>query len=117
MYRELYAEVAADDQAQARRREYRAFEAVIERLGAARDAGGSGAQLNEALDAMEALWSILAKDVAHPQNGLPDEVRRGILSIARWIFARSADIRNSGAGDIDSLIEMNATIRDGLKAR
>lgn len=117
MYHSAYAEIAADDQAEARRREHRALEVVLGRLSAAQAAFPNEELLCEALDAMESLWAIFMKDVSGPENALPLRVRENVLAIGRWIFERSAEQRNGRADNLALLIEMNATIRDGLKTR
>ncbi len=117
MYRSGYAEIVADDQAEARRNELMALDVVIDRLEAARETPGDVGRLHGALDAMEALWAIFMVDAAHPENALPKETRQNIISIGRWIFARSADLREVKAASIDALIEINAAIRSGLEGR
>ena len=117
MYRGLYADVASDDQAAARRREYEALDHVIGRLKVARESGAAGAGLIDALDTLEALWLVFIRDVADPENALPADVRRNVAAIGRWIFATSSRLREEGHGDLDTLIDVNAAIREGLKAK
>ena len=116
MYRGRYAEIAADDQSAARRHELRALNVVLDRLDAARAAPGDSERLSAALDAAETLWSAFLSDVAHKDNALPREIRQNIISIGSWVFKQSAALRAAGGGDLDSLISVNAAIRDGLKA-
>lgn len=117
MYQGAYSDVASDNQVEARRREYEALDQVIVRLHKARNAGASGATLTEALDAVEGLWAIFMQDVADPQNMLPVEMRRNIFAISRWMFACTSRLREEGQGDINALIEVNVTIRDGLAVK
>ena len=114
MYQGAYSDVASDDQTEARHREYEALDQVIVRLRKARDAGARGVSLTEALDAVEGLWAIFMQDVVDPQNMLPVEMRRNIFAISRWMFARRSRLREEGEGNLDALIEVNVTIRDGL---
>lgn len=117
MYRSEYAEIAADDQAEARRNELAALNLIIDQLEAVRAAPGDMSLLHRALDATEALWSIFMTDAAHAENALPRETRQNIISIARWMFARSAALRDGNATGVDSLIEINKTIRSGLGSK
>lgn len=117
MYQRYYVEAAAGDQAQARQSEVAALEAIVGKLRAAQDAGGCGAPLVEALDSLEALWAIFLGDVSDAGNALPIDLRRNIISIGRWIFSRSAALRNGEASGLDSLIDVNIAIRDGLRGR
>ena len=114
MYQGAYSDVASDDQTEARHREYVALDQVIVRLRKARDAGARGVSLTEALDAVEGLWAIFMQDVVDPQNMLPVEMRRNIFAISRWMFAHTSMLREEGEGNLDALIEVNVTIRDGL---
>jgi len=113
MHQRYYVEALADDQTRARRAEYSALEVVIAKLRAARE----GASLTEALDAVEALWSVLISDVSNPHNALPTNLRSNIVSIGCWMFSRSAALRNSEDFDLDSMIDVNIAIRDGLRAK
>lgn len=115
MYRGAYAEIAADDQGQARRTEYAALDIVVARLRAARGLGAHDPAFGAALDSVEALWSLFIKDVASPDNALPAELRKNIVSIGRWIFSKTAALRNAEEGDLSALIDVNVAIRDGLK--
>lgn len=117
MHQRFYLEASADDQALARRAECAALDLVIVKLRAARDAGGDGVLLTDALDALEALWSVFVSDVSNCGNALPTDLRRNIVSIGRWMFSQSAALRESEEGDLDSLIDVNIAIRDGLKAK
>lgn len=117
MYQGAYKDVASDDQVEARRREYDALDQVIIRLRKARDAGGHGAALTEALDAVEGLWAIFMQDVVDPGNRLPVEMRRSIFAISRWMFACTSRLREEETGELEALIEVNVTIRDGLAVK
>lgn len=117
MNRRAYAEFSGDNQTLARQAEFEALDIVVKRLTAARDAGAAGAALDEALDSTEALWAIFMQDVVSPENGLPRELRKNIVSIGQWVFARTNALRNAGEPGIDALIEVNTAIRDGMKAQ
>lgn len=116
MYRHSYAEIAADDQRQARLNEIMAIDLVLRKLENARRSPGDRLLLTEALDKTEQLWSILLADVVHADNLLPLDIRRNVVAIGRWVFERSADLRRTGLGALDALIDVNQAIRNGLDA-
>lgn len=117
IYQGAYKDVASDDQVEARRREYHALDQVIARLREAQGAGARGVALTEALDAVEGLWGIFMQDVVAPGNRLPVEMRRSIFAISRWMFACTSRLREEETGELEALIEVNVTIRDGLAVK
>ena len=115
MYRSTYAEIMSDDQTRARDIEVSALDLVVRRLKSARESPGDLQRLNDALDAVETLWSIFLADVAHENNALPHAIRQNIVAIGRRVFALSAELRRTGGGNLDLLIDVNASIRQGLE--
>jgi flagellar biosynthesis activator protein FlaF len=111
----IYAEIAAQDQNAARRREREAMSRVIDKLQKAANAEASRQEAIEALDLLDALWSIFLDDLAREENGLPDELRARLISIGLWIARSSMELRIAGGGDFEPLIEINTAIRDGLR--
>jgi len=115
MFRAYYSEIAADDQSTARKHECAALTQVVDRLTAARNAPGDESRLVEALDGMEALWGVLMQDIASSGNALPLDLRASLFSIGRWLFSRASDLRAGRSVDLDSLIDVNVAIRNGLQ--
>lgn len=60
------------------------------------------------------LWTILAADLAHPENGLPDEVKAGLLSLAMFSLRHGHAVL-SGQGNTQVLIDINMSIMKGLR--
>ncbi len=115
MYRERYSEIAADDQHDARQREYEALDRVVAMLEHAAAAGAGSDELEKALGRMEALWSIFLDDLCDPFNGLPEDLRGRLISIGLWIIRRATEMRAQGDSDISGLVAINASVRDGLR--
>jgi flagellar biosynthesis activator protein FlaF len=115
MDRELYGEIAAQDQDAARRREHDAMSRVIQKLEGAANAEATRQEIVDALDLLDTLWSIFLEDLARDGNALPDELRARLISIGLWITRTSMEIRIAGRGDIGALIEVNCAIRNGLR--
>ncbi len=69
----------------------------------------------EALDFVGRLWNIFIQDLADPENDLPNVLKADVISIGLWIIKETALIRSGKSTNIGSLIEICATIRDGLK--
>lgn len=61
------------------------------------------------------LWLTLQSDCANDANGLPDEIRAGIISLAIWVDKHSRKVLR-GEGEIEPLIEVNRSIMEGLAA-
>lgn len=93
--------------------EYDAFSYVTRLL---RDAKNSrlGPATVQAIHKNSELWSILATDLAQPDNTLPDETKAGLISLAGFAIRQGFSVLNNG-GTIDSLIEVNVAIMKGLR--
>jgi flagellar protein FlaF len=77
------------------------------------------AQENEFVDLAKAvnwnrrLWLVLQADCANEENGLPDALRAGIISLAIWVDKHSRKVM-SREGQVEALIEVNRSIMEGL---
>lgn len=111
----LYADAAMESQEDARRREHDALDAVVHRLESAQRSGADRDATIDALDAHDLLWSAFIQDLASDENGLPQELRAGLLSIGLSVRRQSLALREAGGGDLAALIAINAAIRDGLR--
>lgn len=98
----------------ARSVEYQAFANVISRL-KRHSASGANAfpALVAALHENRTLWTILAADVADPDNSLPDTLRSQIFYLAEFTDHQTSKILR-GEGTADSLIEINTAVMRGL---
>lgn len=95
--------------------EYDAFARLTHRLKAAdTQAKRDYAALVKALHDNRALWSVLAADVADPDNGLPLHLRQQIYSLARFTDKHTSRVL-AGAASAETLIAINTAIMRGLR--
>ncbi|NQV60689.1 MAG: flagellar biosynthesis regulator FlaF [Alphaproteobacteria bacterium] len=59
------------------------------------------------------LWLTLQSDCASEDNGLPDAMRAGIISLAIWVDKHSRKVLKREA-DLGPMIEVNRNIMEGL---
>lgn len=93
--------------------EYEVFSRVTRMLRQAAE-GGQGADLIAAVHKNNELWTILASDLAGAGNGLPDQVRAGILSLAGFAL-RHGHQAMAGKVKVDPLIDINLAMMRGLR--
>lgn len=94
--------------------EYRLMGQVTRALMEVKDAGpGEIRKRAEALDWNRRVWSAFAADCASPDNGLPESLRASIISLSIYI-SKETSAAMRGGGDVDTLIELNRTIMQGL---
>ncbi|MCV6591650.1 MAG: flagellar biosynthesis regulator FlaF [Silicimonas sp.] len=62
------------------------------------------------------LWSTLAIDVAHPDNGLPQELRARLFWLAEFTESETSRLMRQ-EGDPAVLIEVNAAVLQGLRGQ
>ncbi|MCZ0962059.1 flagellar biosynthesis regulator FlaF [Paracoccus benzoatiresistens] len=73
-----------------------------------------GRDLIAAVHKNNQMWTILAADLASSGNGLPDEVRAGLLSLASFSL-RHGHLAMAGKAKIDPLIDINMSVMRGLR--
>lgn len=76
-----------------------------------------GAQMRECIAAVHKnndLWTILAADLAHPDNSLPDQLKAGLLSLAFFSIRHGHAVMN-GTASIEALVDVNISIMKGLR--
>ena len=59
------------------------------------------------------LWLTLQSDCAAEENGLPDAVRAGVISLAIWVDKHSRKVLKREA-ELQPMIEVNRNIMEGL---
>lgn len=109
------AQVALHDFRQA---EYRAFAEATRRLCAAEKTAsetGGFSRMAEALHDNLRLWTLLAADVAGPENELPESLRARIFYLAEFTRAHSAKVLARKA-ELRPLIDVNTAVMKGLRA-
>ncbi|WP_084648128.1 flagellar biosynthesis regulator FlaF [Paracoccus sp. J39] len=68
----------------------------------------------EAIYANNQLWTALAADLAHPENGLPAETKAGLLSLAIFSLKQGRRVVEERLSAI-SLVEINLRVMKGLR--
>lgn len=96
--------------------EYRLFAQVTNALLRANENNLEGKELMDVLDWNRRLWSTLSSDCGATGNGLPDQLRAGIISLAIWVSKHSSLVMR-GQESIEDLININRTIMEGLAAQ
>lgn len=93
--------------------EHRLMGQITGEMIAARDVGHTGAALASALHRNREMWHVFSTDCASSGNGLPDQLRAGIISLALWVDRYTTDVI-AGREKIDDLIDVNRSIMEGL---
>ena len=94
--------------------EYRLLAQVTGALIKARD---GIATLQERLNAIlrnEKVWGVFLADLNHPDNGLPQQLKGGIASLALFVMKETQLVIDTNA-PLDDLILINRQIMAGLK--
>lgn len=115
MYQFSYGELVDESPEEMRARERQAMDQVIAMLRRAAEDGLGSRSMVQALYDLHRLWSIFLEDLSGPDNGLPDNVKAGLVSIGIWVTKEIERVRTGGCRDIAPLIEINEIVRDGLK--
>jgi flagellar biosynthesis activator protein FlaF len=89
------------------------FDYVNRQLTQARDGGDTRARIAALHDNFR-LWSYLMGDLQTPENGLPLDLKRQLLTLAAWSMRYCMDAMTSKK-PLDPLIDTNTEIAQGLK--
>lgn len=96
--------------------EYSVFGQVTGQLSRAMRPGAEFGELAEALHQNTRLWTVLATDLALPDNPLPESLRAQLVSLA--IFARKHTAKVlAGEESAEILVEINTTVMRGLRGQ
>ena len=114
MYQYSYADILADDASDARARERQALDHAVALLETAALTSPGSTGESKALDFTIELWASFIRDLAHPGNALPDQLRASLMSIGLGIIAEASRIMEGRSRDLKGLAEICAIIRDGL---
>lgn len=94
--------------------EYRLFAQVTRALMQAQNAPTNAfSQVAEAVDWNRRVWNAMALDCAQDDNGLPESLRAGIISLALFI-GRHSSVVVRDLSEMELLIDLNKTIMQGL---
>jgi flagellar protein FlaF len=94
--------------------EYRLLAQVTAALRAAKDAPGDRPKYYDALIWNKKVWDALLADLVDDRNRLPKDVRNSLIQISAWVSKQTFAVMDGEAG-IDTLIEVNNNIMDGLR--
>ena len=62
------------------------------------------------------VWATLADDCSSPTNSLPDSTRAQIISLSLFVSRHTSAVMRE-EGDIDTLIDINRTVMQGLAGK
>lgn len=97
--------------------EYKALARITRKL---RDAAEKGprhfSDLARAIHENRQFWALLATDVAHPENALPESLRARVFYLAEFTQQHSAKVL-SGRAKVTALLEINTATLRGLRGR
>jgi flagellar protein FlaF len=114
MFEFAYNDIVDDSPQAMRAQEGRALDQVLELLREAAKAGHGSREVVSALFQLRRLWGVFLDDLSSEENGLPDALRAGIISIGIWVNKEIDRVRSGQTKDLTPLIEINQIIRDGL---
>ncbi len=114
MYFEAYQKASLSSE-QAPLTEYRLFAQITRELEEANSSSDAPSKRINSLFRNNQLWLALKADLMSEDNGLNNETKAGLISIALWVnrFTPSA---MKGGVDLTPLISVNKDIMEGLKA-
>lgn len=115
MYKFSYAEILGDAGVETRAREQLAFDHALELLSIAELRGPASPEAMEAISYIQKLWNFMIEDLARPENALAAQLRGDLISVGLWVIREADRILNDPSKTFAALIEVNKTIREGLK--
>ncbi len=115
MYKFSYAEILDEGGHASREREELALDRAIEFLSVAEARGPDSPEAVSALHYIQKVWNFLIEDLANPGNVLAEQLRADLISIGIWVIREADRILVDPSKTFAALIEVNKTIRDGLK--
>lgn len=114
MYQFSYADILADDADDARARERQALDQAVALLLHAGDSPRGSQEEAKALEFTNDLWAFFIRDLAHPGNAMPDELRASLMSIGLGVMGECRRIACGESRDFAGVAEICGIIRDGL---
>jgi flagellar biosynthesis activator protein FlaF len=115
MYRFSYSEILEDAPEIGRERERAAFDRALTLLRDVEARGLAGPERTAAVGFVQDLWNVLIADLLAPDNALPAALRDDLVSIGAWTMQEAGAVLRSPERSLAALIEVNTSIRDGLR--
>ena len=76
------------------------------------------AEKDDALVYNRKLWSILVTSATSPESQLPQDIKNNVASLAVFVFKQTMTVISTDDPEkLNSLISINRTIAEGLRAR
>lgn len=110
-----YAEIETDSLVGSREREQLLLDQSVALMERALAGGPQSAAAIEAMHFTIRIWTHLLEDLAEPENGLPNELKAGLISIGIWILKEADAVRMGTSTGIAEILDITRIIRDGLK--
>lgn len=115
MYQFSYAEILEDAPEIGRQRELAAFDRALDLLRIAERPDAAAEDRQAAARFLQNLWSVLIDDLCNPENGLPETLRADLISVGLWSMRESGEILSTPDRSPAALIEVNTSVRNGLR--
>ncbi|MEZ5899398.1 MAG: flagellar biosynthesis regulator FlaF [Hyphomicrobiaceae bacterium] len=115
MYRLAYSEVASDGLKEHRYSEREVLLKSISMMERAEQQGIKSLETIEATHFVARLWCHLIDDLGGADNSLAIELRAQLISIGLFMIKTADEIRNGKQKSFRSMIEITASIAEGLK--
>ena len=115
MYKFSYAEIVEDSGEEGRSREQMALDRALELMSIAQQSGAASPEARTAIAYIQKLWNFLIEDLINPENSLTEQLRGDLISIGIWVIREADRILLDPTRNFAALIEVNKSIRDGLR--
>ncbi|AMO72633.1 flagellar biosynthesis regulator FlaF [Sphingorhabdus sp. M41] len=93
--------------------EHRLMREITGEMITAKESNAFGATLMHSLHRNREMWTVFAAACGTAENGLSDELRASIISLANWVDRHTSQVM-AGKESIDDLLEVNRSIMSGL---
>jgi flagellar protein FlaF len=115
MYKMTYAEIIEGDCRRARANEQQAFNQAISMMEEAEGKDIAAPEVFAAVQNIQKLWVFLIESLSDPANELAPPLKKDLISIGIWAIREADRVLASPGKSFAALIEVNRSIRDGLK--
>lgn len=115
MYKVSYDEIMQDDAQTLRANEQAAIDHAIDLMTKAQATGAATEEVTEAIDFVQKLWAFFIENLCDPGNSLDQGLKNDLISLGLWMISEADRILTDQSRGFATLIDINTTIRDGLK--
>lgn len=114
MYHMRYSDVVEESGVSARERESALFSRCIEKLEEVQVHNIDSSMVIDTANFIERFWLTLIEDLGREDNHLSHDLKASIISIGIYVMKEMANLRNGDSVDIETLIDISRSLRDGL---